>query len=978
MGKEPARPRKRPRLGAFRVVGAVGIALVAFGSGMGVADAAPSLRVKGPANVRAGQPTVVEVILRGARNVVGWQASLHVDPRLVEVAGVTQPAGTLGAGRGVVPLGPIDTAQGVALGGASCATASCLGATGARSSSGASGRVVLARVRLLPLRSGPLTVSADGLQLVTAAARAGAKTDVDGNGRIDYSDLMQSTRAWEAAREAGRCSGASSGCTPVSDVQAVAAAVRPTAAAAVTPNVAMNFVVDSTADDPDAVQGNGICATAAGVCTLRAAILEANRNPGPDTISFAIPGSGVQTINVTSQLPSLSDQTGGTTIDGYTQPGASVNTSSLADNARIMVQIQGTGATLAFFGLFITSPNNVVRGLSMFNIRAMVMQGAAARNNRIVGNFIGTNAAGTFQFTTLLRDCSSIELNRGANQNRVGTPDLADRNVISGSAFTGIYFTDVGTNANLIQNNIIGLNPAGTNRIRNLRMGIDINLGASQNVIGGSGPGERNVISGNAGAAVEVSHTTNTVGNRIVNNFIGTDLTGTTVPSYTHNSEQGVHVEDGVQNTVIDGNVISDSLTGDLTIEGVSTSGTQVTNNLIGVNSIGTLLPNGAPWGIQIRFHAQRTTITGNKIARVPVGIRIDDSDNDFNTISRNGIYAISGGGLGIDLAPIGAVNPNDPGDTDAGANQQMNFPVLTSADSNVTGTSCPGCTVELFVADGPAGANGSGMTFIASTVVGASGTFTIPVGSGVAGANITSTATDPAGNTSEFSTNIADTLTPPPPDTTASDDFGRVVSDGWGTADTGGPWTPIAGAASDYNVDGSVGTMRLGTAGAPTHGMALNSVSTSDVDVLAKVSVDKLPTGSSVYVSLSARRGASDYRGRLRLANTGGVFLQAAHATGETEVFMGSEANTGFTYGAGTQVWVRMQVVGANPTTIRMRAWRDGTSEPGTWQYQATDSTAGLQGAGSVGVLSRLSGSTTNPPIVVSVDGVRVTAPSP
>ena len=178
-------------------------------------------------------------------------------------------------------------------------------------------------------------------------------------------------------------------------------------------------------------------------------------------MSFNIPGGGVQTINITSQLPALSDMTGGTTIDGYTQPGASPNTSPTADNASIMVQIRGTGATLAFYGLFITSPNNVVRGLAMFNIRAMVIPGAARpRTTASSGNFIGTDATGTFAFTTLVRDCSGIELDRGANQNQVGTSDVADRNVISGSAFTGVYFTDVGTNANRIQGNIIGLNPA--------------------------------------------------------------------------------------------------------------------------------------------------------------------------------------------------------------------------------------------------------------------------------------------------------------------------------------------------------------------------------------------------------------------------------------------------------------------------------------------------------------------------------------
>src|SRR3954464_12220949 len=98
MDKEPAKPRTRPRLGAVRALGALGLALFASGSVMGSAEAAPSLRVKGPAHVEAGHPVVVELTLRGARNVVGWQASLHLDPSMVEVAGVTQPAGGLGAG----------------------------------------------------------------------------------------------------------------------------------------------------------------------------------------------------------------------------------------------------------------------------------------------------------------------------------------------------------------------------------------------------------------------------------------------------------------------------------------------------------------------------------------------------------------------------------------------------------------------------------------------------------------------------------------------------------------------------------------------------------------------------------------------------------------------------------------------------------------------------------------------------------------
>jgi CSLREA domain-containing protein len=48
--------------------------------------------------------------------------------------------------------------------------------------------------------------------------------------------------------------------------------------------VAATFTVDSTADAVDANPGDGHCATAAGQCTLRAAVQEANAAPGADTI----------------------------------------------------------------------------------------------------------------------------------------------------------------------------------------------------------------------------------------------------------------------------------------------------------------------------------------------------------------------------------------------------------------------------------------------------------------------------------------------------------------------------------------------------------------------------------------------------------------------------------------------------------------------------------------------------------------------
>jgi len=65
---------------------------------------------------------------------------------------------------------------------------------------------------------------------------------------------------------------------------------------------AATFTVNSLADTPDAVPGNGICADAGGLCTLRAALQEANAFAGDDTINFSVTG----TINLTGALPTVS------------------------------------------------------------------------------------------------------------------------------------------------------------------------------------------------------------------------------------------------------------------------------------------------------------------------------------------------------------------------------------------------------------------------------------------------------------------------------------------------------------------------------------------------------------------------------------------------------------------------------------------------------------------------------------------------
>jgi hypothetical protein len=69
--------------------------------------------------------------------------------------------------------------------------------------------------------------------------------------------------------------------------------------------------------------------------------------------------------------------------------------------------------------------------------------------------------------------------------------------------------------------------------------------------------------------------------------------------------------------------------------------------------------------------------------------------------------------------------------------------------------STCGGCTIELFLADGAAGAHGEGQEFVASAQADSVGLATVPVPETARGRVVTATATDTTGNTSEFSQNV-------------------------------------------------------------------------------------------------------------------------------------------------------------------------------------------------------------------------------
>src|SRR5437667_6717641 len=118
-----------------------------------------------------------------------------------------------------------------------------------------------------------------------------------------------------------------------------------------------------------------------GTGSLRQAILDANNNPGLDTIAFNIPSSGIHTISPATALPTITDPV---IVDGYTQPGASQNTLAESDDANLLIELEGSSAGGAS-GLRISAGSSTVRGLI---INRFVLPTGSVDDTMGNGNFL--------------------------------------------------------------------------------------------------------------------------------------------------------------------------------------------------------------------------------------------------------------------------------------------------------------------------------------------------------------------------------------------------------------------------------------------------------------------------------------------------------------------------------------------------------------------------------------------------------------
>lgn len=207
-------------------------------------------------------------------------------------------------------------------------------------------------------------------------------------------------------------------------------------------------------------------------------------------------------------------------------------------------------------------------------------------------------------------------------------------------------------------------------------------------------------------------------------------------------------------------------------------------------------------------------------------------------------------------------------------------------------------------------------------------------------------------------------------PGTLATDSFARTVAAGFGSADVGGAWT-VSGAAGRYSVSGGTGVLSMPTAGT-TSAVTLGGVSSADTDLRVSIATDKVASTNGTYVGLIGRQvsATASYSATVRIRGDGVVLLSLGALQGSSTTVTLRPAITlpGVVVAAGDVLRTRLQVIGTSPTTIRLKVWPRAAAEPAAWQLSATDSYAGLQRPGSLGLTGYLSGSSTNAPVLLRV----------
>jgi CSLREA domain-containing protein len=529
----------------------------------------------------------------------------------------------------------------------------------------------------------------------------------------------------------------------------------------------------------------------------------------PGTLPFQINvGGSASAANI--PLPQITTPV---VIDGSTQPGFAGTPVIVINGQQAGVGANGFDIQLSAtpFSSAVTIKGLVINQFNANGIRigADNVSSFGTTANVITGDYIGTNVHGTIglgnQQNGILIDASfSTNTGLAASNNVIGfSPAVAGSsgNVISGNGNDGVLIqAALGVAAgNIVAGNLIGTTAAGTAALGNAAAGVAV-LDASGNTVGGTvpNPAARNVISGNGADGVFISFDStpgaaNATANVVSGNYVGVDGSGKVALG---NQLFGIEVSGGQANS-IGGNVVGANLADGIELDG-GAQNNFVQGNFVGLGADGATAVGNKQHGIALRSNGNLAnepgvqnnliggpgnTVAFNGSAGIAVfGNPVSSSGqpNTGNAIEGNSVYQNGRNNpatlVGIDLTNTSSypqddgVTPNDSKGHGAAndPNNFQNFPTLTAVTeangSEIQGTLTQAVSpntpfrLEFFASNSdPQNGIPEGQFFLGSGSATTDGsgkaTFAITVPTAVTpGQIVTATATDPAGNTSEFS----------------------------------------------------------------------------------------------------------------------------------------------------------------------------------------------------------------------------------
>jgi len=293
---------------------------------------------------------------------------------------------------------------------------------------------------------------------------------------------------------------------------------------------------------PEALEGRQLLATIfvtntsdGGTGSLRAALTLANSPSRPaDTICFNIPDSGTHTIVPLTPLPAITHP--GVIIDGYSSPGSARNTLEVGDNAKLNIVIDGRLAGVDASGLVLAGGSITVQGV-------------------VVENFRNSSPSSGLAAGILIQ---------------------SDRNVVSGD--------------------FLGTDAPGSSTMTTLGNFNGIRVGRGQgNVIGGTTPADRNVISANYRNGIEIDGPSSAT--LVQNNYIGTERNGIAAlgngatpafPKASYGIGSGIDIRGSSRNTIGGTTSKARNVVSGNGLQGVQVESGAADNQVLGITSAPT------------------------------------------------------------------------------------------------------------------------------------------------------------------------------------------------------------------------------------------------------------------------------------------------------------------------------------------------------------------------------------------------------